>query len=239
MLTSPAELSSRGAGKRDGADRAPSPSGGESGESTQTKLFLMAAAWHEHAEDTGNEICKDLDTSDWAYDLTHGTAGLLKSIRTNLKSTGRPVADLIELFNFTEKEAGGKAGAGGGASRTDTKYFQVERAEFVTAFQTRLAFPSEGGEGLLREIFNDMDHNHDGVIDQGELFEFIAGRTLLLQRAEQPADTEKVINTMHLKPSFPKAKPLWSSDELRAELQHCLTTNRVAAHWLIEHWDEE
>lgn len=233
-------MSSRGAGKRDGADRAPSPSGGDGGESTQTKLFLMAAAWHEHAEDTGKEIFKDLDTSCWTYDTTHGSPALIKSIRANLKSTGRPVADLIELFNFTEKETGGKASAGGGASRTDTKYFQVERAEFVKAFQTRLAFPSDGDEGMLREIFDDMDHNHDGVIDQGELFQFIAGRTLLLQRSEQPADTEKLIKTMHLKPTFPKASnQQWSSDELRAELQNCLTANRVAPHWLIEHWDEE
>ena len=239
LLTKPAEA----AGKRDGRSSPGSPS--DEGGSTQTKLFLMAAAWHEHAEDSAKDIFKGLDTSGWVYDTAHGPTGLAKSIRANLKSTGRPVADLIELFNFTEKESGNKAdgkgahgggGTKGGASRTDVDYFQVDRAEFVRAFKTRLNY--QGGEDLLREIFKTLDKNHDGVVDQGEVFEFIAGRALLLQRAE-PEDMEKLVKTLHLKPAFPKARQQWSSDELRAELQNCLTQKHVAPHWLIEQWDEE
>lgn len=240
---------------KDGGRRSPNGFGGGDGAggtsvdaaagTTSTKLFLMAAAWHDHDQDSAAEIARGFDTSEWTYD-TKTPAGIARSLRENLKTTTLAVADLIELFNYGETSAAGGGGGGGskrkggkmrgGASRTDTKYFRVDYVEFARAMRERFGY--DGDEDLLRQTFDALDTNSEGFIDQGELFEFLSGRALQLTRS-QPEDLDKLVSALHLKPQFPKEGQKWTSDELREELQDLLKRNGIAPHWLIEHWDAD
>ena len=101
---------------------------------TQTKLFLMAAAWHDHDQDSAASIVQSFDTSGWRYDAKDA-AGLAAQLRANLKSTQLSVADLIELFNYSETRDG--KGGSVGSSRADTSYFSISAEEFVRAMRER------------------------------------------------------------------------------------------------------
>ena len=201
---------------------------------TQTKLFLMAAAWHDHDQDSAAEIAQSFDTSGWKYDAKDAT-GLANQLRANLKSTQLSIADLIELFNYSETRDG--KGGSVGSSRADTSYFSISAEEFVRAMRERFGF--SGDDGLLREVFGSINRNNDGALEPSELFEFIEQRTLQLRRSEADAEeTEKMLKSLHLKPVYPHPEgKAWSSEDLRSELQACLAKHNVAPHWLIEHWD--